>query len=200
KLQTFAHGPCQRQQPQHHETQTEVVSLGQRVQSRQHVGKAKQADRACEKEESAGRDGGNRHDVKRETHALSSEPGPSVSKRDIAFLTNAMEANVARSARVNATSIAAGTPLSAPSSSNAAMPPLPISCAAMIRSASPGPRRTRTSPTARTARTKPSAAVRNSVITDGPQQRGFLRSQLRYDRLTDIDAVIDKGSIVISGR
>ena len=91
------------------------------------------------------------------------------SRPAVPFLTKAMEAKVARSARVNATSTAAGTPVTAPRSSNAAMPPVPISCAAIMRSASPGPRRMRTSPSASIARMKPRAAVRNSVIAERPR-------------------------------
>jgi hypothetical protein len=107
------------------------------------------------------------------------------------FLTKAMEAKVASSATVNATSTAAGTPVTAPSSSNAAIPPVPISCAAIMRSASPGPRRMRSSPKASIARMTPRAAVRNSVMAERPRQHRFLRGQLRRDRLLDVEAVID---------
>src|SRR5499426_1300942 len=156
------------------------------MQSRQRIGEAEQADGAGEKEECAQRDGGDRQDVEREAHSPSVDTEPSASRRAVPFLTNAMEAKVARRASVNATSIAAGTPVTVPRSSNAAMPPVPISCAAIMRSASPGPRRMRTRPSASMARMKPRAAVRNSVIAEYPRQRPLLGRQLRHHWLVDV--------------
>src|SRR6516225_2858486 len=111
-----------------------------------------------------------------------------------------MDANVARRASVSATSTAAGTSVTAPRSRNVAMPPVPISCAAIMRSASPGPRRMRTSPSANIARMKAREAVRNSVIAERPRQRRFFRGQLRRHRLVYVQAVIHELSIVFSGR
>src|SRR5262249_55486187 len=110
-----------------------------------------------------------------------------------------MEAKVASSATIKATSTAAGTLEAAPRSSNAAMPPVPISCAAIMRSASLGPWRTRTSPSASMARMNASEAVRNSVMTEHPGERRFLGDELRYHRLIDIEAVVDELSPVASG-
>src|SRR5262249_26804627 len=172
----------------------------ERVQSRQRSGKPKQADGAGEEEEGASRDGGDGPDVEREAHPPSVVRGPSESRRELPFFTKAMEANVASSARVNATSTVAVKLLTAPSSSNAAMPPVPISCAAIMRSASPGPRRMRTSPSASIATMKPSATGRNSVIADRPRQRGFLCGELRRDRLIDVEAVVYEVSPIVSGR
>src|SRR5262249_1353394 len=135
--------------------EAEVVRLGERMQARERIRETKQADGAGKKEESARRDGGDRHDVERDAHSPSADPGPSGPRPGLHFLTNAIEAKVARSASVNATSAAAGTPVTAPRSSKEAMPPVPISCTAIMRSASPGPRRMRTSPRASIARMKP---------------------------------------------
>ena len=77
QLEPVAQASCLRQQPEHHETQPEIVRLGERVQSRQRIGKAKQADGAGEKEERAGRDGDDRHDVEREAHPPSVDSGAS---------------------------------------------------------------------------------------------------------------------------
>ena len=55
-------------------------------------------------------------------------------------------------------------PVAAPSSSSTAMPPVPNSCTAIMRSASPGPRRIRTRPSATIDEMKPAAPSRNSVM------------------------------------
>src|SRR5262245_55670697 len=102
------------------------------MQSRQRIGEAEQTDGAGEKEERACRDGGDRQSVERQAHLTSIDSGASASRRAAPFLTNAIEAKVARSASVKATSTAAGTPVTVPSSSNAAIPPVPINCAAII--------------------------------------------------------------------
>ncbi len=78
-------------------------------------------------------------------------PGPPVAsgasgERGVPFLTNAIAANVVRSASVRATSTVAGASMAAPSNSRDAMPPVPSSWAAIMRSASPGPRRMRRGP------------------------------------------------------
>src|SRR5262249_29336243 len=113
---------------------------------------------------------------------------------------NAIEAKVARSARVSATSTVAGTSVTLPSSSKAAIPPVPIDCAAIMRSASPGPRRMQISPSASIARMKPRAAVMNSVTTQGLRQRRFFGGQLRYYRLVDVEAVEDELFVLVCDR
>src|SRR5262249_48307331 len=153
---------------EHHETEAEIVRLGERMQSRQRIGEAQQADSARKEEERASRDGDDRDDIEHDSHPPSPEAAPSVPRPESPFLTNAMEANVARSANVKATSTAALTSATAPSRSNTAMPPVPISWAAIMRSTSAGPRRTRTKPSASIAKMKPREAVRNSVITERP--------------------------------
>ena len=106
QLEPAAQTSCLRQQPQHHETQAEVVRLGECVQSRQRIGETEQPDGAREKEEGARRDGGDRHDVERKAHPPSF--GSRLSPRmALPFLTKAMEAKVASSATVSATSTAA---------------------------------------------------------------------------------------------
>ena len=56
QLEPAAQASCQRQQAEHHETEAEVVRLGERVQSRQRIGEAQQPDGAGEEEERARRD------------------------------------------------------------------------------------------------------------------------------------------------
>src|SRR5262249_17825293 len=160
-----------------------VVGLGERVQSRQRIGETEQADGAGKKEKRSRRDGGDRHDVECQAHSPSVDSEASATMRAVPFLTNAIEAKVASSARLKATSAAAGSSVTAPSSSNAAIPPVPINCAAIIRSASPGPRRIRTSPSDNINKMKPRAAVRNSVIPKCPRQCRLLHRQLCCDRL-----------------
>ena len=87
------------------------------------------------------------------------------------------------------------TPLAAPSSSSTAMPPVPSSCAAIMRSASPGPRRIRTSPSATIKSTKPAAPIRNSAKRP-PGSRALAHSallgrELLRDRLRRIEAVVE---------
>src|SRR5262249_5594542 len=154
---------------------------------------------AGEEEERTGADGGDRHDVEGKAHS----PGPSGASGDpgVPFLTNAMEANIARSASVNARSAAAVAPVAVPAMSSAAMPPVPTSCAAIIRSVFPGPRSTRNSPTAIIATTKPEAAIRKSYIvgpTECPPQDGFIRGELRHDRLLDVQAMVHQPFAVIA--
>src|SRR5262249_24436847 len=200
ELESVAQASRLRQQPEHHETQAEIVRLGERVQSRQRIGEAEQADGSREEKERARRDGHDCHDVERDSHARSVDLAPSGWRGGLPFLAKAMEAKVARSASVKAPSTVAGTPVTAPRSSNAAMPPVPISCAAIMRSASPGPRRMRTSPSASIARMKPRAAVRKSVMTERARQRPFLRGELRHNRLVDVEAVVDELSALLPSR
>src|SRR5262249_49802474 len=119
QLEPVAQASRQRQQAEHHETQAEIVRLGQCMQTRQRIGKAQQADRTGEKEERARRDGDDRHEVECQAH--SSLLGSSAPRAAAPFLTKAMEAKVASSASVRATSTVAGTPVTAPTSSTAAM-------------------------------------------------------------------------------
>src|SRR5262249_2204424 len=127
QLEPAAQASRLREQPEHHQTQAEVVRLGERVQARQRIRETEQADGACEVEERPRRDGGDRHDVERDAHSTSADSGPSAPGRGSHFLTNAIEAKVASSARVNATSVAADTPVTVPRSSSEAMPWVPIS-------------------------------------------------------------------------
>src|SRR5262249_1079492 len=169
------------------------------VQARQRIGKTEQTDSAGQKEERARGDGGDRHDVEHDAHHPSVSSEPSASRAEAPFLTKAIEAKVASSASVSATSTAAGTPVTAPSRSSAAMPPVPTSCVAIMRSASPGPRRTRTSPSASIARIKPRATIRNSLIAEHPGQRRLLRGELLHHRLADVKAVVHELSVIVSG-
>src|SRR4030095_618675 len=84
------------------------------------------------------------------------------------------------------------------------MPPVPTSCAAIMRSVFPGPRRTTNRPSAIITSTKPAAAIRNSGIAVRTAQRpgddGFLRGELRRDRLLDVEAVVEELPAVVAGR
>ena len=77
------------------------------------------------------------------------------------------------------------------------MPPVPTSCAAIMRSASVGPCRMRTRPSATIASTKPAARSRKSAMrawtSECLQQHGFLRGQLRRHRLADVEAMDEQG-------
>src|SRR5262249_45350227 len=102
-------------------------------------------------------------------------------------------------------SVAAGMPVAWLSSSSAAMPPVPSNCAAMIRSALPGPRRTRNKPSATIASTKPAAAKRKSAIgvrfCDDTLEDCLLRGELGYYGLADIEAMDEElVSCVCAGR
>src|SRR5512134_3201253 len=131
------------------------------MQPRECVGKTQQPDGAGEKEERAGGNGDDGEKIE-EAHPRSPASSAGVS---VALLKNATEAKAASSASVRATSTVEPTPVAAPSRSSTAMPPVPKSCAAIMRSASPGPRRIRTSPSATIRSTKPAAASRNSAMT-----------------------------------
>jgi len=120
-------------------------------------------------------------------------------------VTKATETKAASNARVSATLTAAAAPVASANNSSAAMPPVPSSWAAMMRSASLGPRRTRIKPSATIASTKPAAANKKSAISRPPPDHlgnpSFLRGELRRYRLLDIQAV-DQKSIptVAAGR
>src|SRR5215475_4642283 len=73
ELESITKASRLRQQPQHDEPQAEIVRLRQRMQSRERVGKPEQADRAGKKEQRAGGNRDNRHDIERETHRPSIE-------------------------------------------------------------------------------------------------------------------------------
>ena len=91
-----------REQPEHDEAEAEIVGLGQRVQARERVGKAQKADRAGQEKERAG----SNRDVASSSSVIA-HPWFRVGERPV--LTNAMDAKVASSASINATSTAAGT-------------------------------------------------------------------------------------------
>lgn len=89
-------------------------------------------------------------------------------------------------------STTAGLPLATDTRSSAAIPPLPSSCAAIMRSASVGPRTTRTRPTATIRSTKAAAPERNSAIEGHPERarEAFLVGrEHRGDGLAYVEAV-----------
>src|SRR5262249_56894894 len=135
------------------------VRLGQRVQTRQRVGEAQQSDAAGEEKENARRDGHNGDDVEKKTHPLPFSLSASDIGR-VALLTKATEAKAASSARLSATSTAAGTRSAELARSRTATPPVPISCADIMRSASSGPRTMRTNPNAMIMTQKHAAPAR----------------------------------------
>ena len=142
-----------RQQAEHHQPQAEVVGLGQRVQPRERVRKAQQAQRPGEEEDRAGDDG---DDATRRPAGRSSAFRPRRSsdaprRRTPSRTRWTRTPPAARASAPRRRS--ASTPVAAPSSSSAAMPPVPSSCAAIMRSASSGPRRMRASPSATIAST-----------------------------------------------
>src|SRR5262249_11089356 len=165
-----------RQEAKHHQSEPDIVRLGQRVQTRQRVGEAQQSDAAGEEKENARRDGHNGEDVEKKAHPLPFSLSASDIGR-VALLTKATEAKAASSARLSATPTAAATRWAAPAKSRTAPPPVPISCADIIRSASSGPRTMRTNPNARVMSKKPAAAIRKSFIDDHLDQcdRRYLR-------------------------
>src|SRR5262245_41006348 len=103
------------------------------MQPGERIRKAQQPEGAGEEEERTGGDGGDRQDVEREVHPSPVVSGASI-ERDVPFLTKAIEANVASSASVNATSARAAWRVAAPVSSSAAMPPVPVRCGDLMRS------------------------------------------------------------------
>ena len=64
-----------RQEAEHDEAETEIVSLGQRVQAAKRIGKAQQANRTGKEEEDAGADRGDAEEVDNETHRPSAASG-----------------------------------------------------------------------------------------------------------------------------
>ena len=125
----------------------EIVGLGERMQSRQRIGKAKQPDGAGEKEESAGRDGGDRHDVECECSSALRRSGTIRLQAGGPLLDEGNGGERGKECEGQCDVDCCGHATHRAKQSNAAMPPVPINCAAIMRSASPGPRRTRTSPT-----------------------------------------------------
>src|SRR5262249_25429567 len=194
---------CPRQEAEHHQAEAEVVRLGERVQPGHGVREAQQADRAREKEERADGHGHDGEKADRGGHAPRAPLSGASGERGLPFLTKAMAANVASSASVSATSAVAPAPAAVPSSSRPAMPPVPSSWAAIIRSALPGPRSTRISPSATMARTNPDAASRNSVIARRSAQRAgqhrLLRGELCDHRLLHVDTVVEQRTAGLAG-
>ena len=81
------------------------------------------------------------------------------------------------------------------------MPPVPRSCADIMRSASAGPRRMRTSPNATIARMKPAAVIRNSAMVGRsaqcPREEFLVCRHLRCHRLVHIEAMHKKCSVFV---
>src|SRR5262249_10066053 len=150
------------QQTQHDEAKTQVVHFGQRVQTRERVRETQQPDRARHEEESAGEDRQNGESIERGVHRWSASPVRMVARvcEPDAPPTKATDANAESNASINATSTADGVAVATASRSNTAPPPVPMSCAAIMRSASAGPSRMRSSPSATIASTKPAAPNR----------------------------------------
>ena len=63
QLEPVQHAVDLRQQAEHDQSEAQVVGLGERMQARQRVGKAQQADRAREEKEQARADGNIREHV-----------------------------------------------------------------------------------------------------------------------------------------
>src|SRR5512134_692829 len=132
------------------------------MKPRQRVGKAQKAQSPRQEEKRAQ---GNQDDRPKaqDGHRFAPFDRDRRLRRSPPLLTNATEAKAASKDRTRATSAAADNPPPAERSSTA-IPPVPNNCAAIIRSASSGPRRTLTSPSATVASTKMAAHRRNSRI------------------------------------
>src|SRR6476659_9705792 len=115
------------------------------MQACQRVGEAQQSDGPRHEEEGPGGDRGDGKGVKCDIH-LQSVASAFEDAASADFLTKATEAKLASSASIKATSTIAVIRVAATASSNTAAPPVPSSCAAIMRSASVGPRRIRTNP------------------------------------------------------
>ncbi len=203
QLESGGHAVHLRQQAEHHQPQSQVVGLGQRMQPRERIGKAQQPSGAGEKKDGAGGDRDHRPQVENEAHLSSSCTESSSVGADCA-LTKAKLANAASNASVKATSIVAASPVAVPARSRLAMPPVPSSWAAIMRSASPGPRRMRTSPSATIASKKIAAASRKSVMAppcdECPGEQFLLLPQFFDHWLRGVEAVIDQRVVGCIGR
>ena len=187
-----------RQEAEHDEAKTEIVSLGQRVQAAQRVRKAQQSRRAGEEEKDAGADRDDAEEVEDETS--SAIRGVRI-LRGRALLTKAAEAKAASSASPSATSSTPRAPVAAAMRRSEPIPPVPMSCAAIMRSASPGPLKMRTRPTATVKRITPAVARRKSVKANRPDEQKLFRRQIGRDRLADVEAVNEKRALFVgSGR
>src|SRR5262249_50729300 len=184
-----------RQQAEHDHAETEIVGLGEGMQARERVGKAQQSHRAGQKEDETGRDCDHAQEI---GGAHRSACSRSSFRGGEALLTKATEAKAASSASPRATSSAPRAPVAAATSSRAAMPPVPSSWAAMVRSTLAGPARMRTKPTATASRMKPAAASRNSVMArhimarrahQHVAEQHFLSGKIGGDRLVDVETM-----------
>ncbi len=164
-LSPARHAVHLRQQAQHHEAESEVVGLGQCVQARQRIGESQQSDGAGEKEECASDDGDRRSTDSRTRligrPAARGSPGarrrasPSRKRRR-------RTPPAARASRRRRASRPRRSPR--PAAAPPRCRPCRSNCAAIMRSASAGPRRTRTRPSATIARMNAAAPSRNSVM------------------------------------
>ena len=91
--------------------------------------------------------------------------------------------------------------VAAASRSSTATPPVPSSCAAIMRSASPGPRRMRNKPSATITSTKPAAPKENqpcgSLTPKARARTGPPRLPAARHRLLDVEAVDNDAAIAI---
>src|SRR5580704_16925146 len=156
------------------------------MQTGQRVGEAQQPHRASEKEKGASGNRDDTEDVENETHPPSACWGSSASG-GAALITKATEAKAARRASPRATSSTPRTPVAAATSRSEVIPPVPRSCAAIMRSAFEGPPRMRTRPTATVNRMKPAAASRKSVMAERPDKHSLFLGQIGGNWLAGIE-------------
>src|SRR5580704_10687093 len=130
------------------------------MQTGQRVGEAQQPHRASEKEKGASGNRDDTEDVENETHPPSACWGSSASG-GAALITKATEAKAARRASPRATSSTPRTPVAEATSRSEVIPPVPRSCAAIMRWRSKVRRECVRDPTA-------TAASRKSVMAERP--------------------------------
>ena len=107
-------------------------------------------------------------------------------------------AKAARRASPSATSSTPRAPVAEATSRSVVIPPVPRSCAAIMRSAFEGPPRTRTRPSATVNRMKPAAASRYSVMAECPHEQDLFFGQIGCDRLVDVEAVDKECAVLVN--
>src|SRR5271166_3883914 len=157
------------------------------MQARERIGEAQEPDRAGKKEKRACSDRGEGEKVEGQTHPSSASDD--FGSPALALLTKAIEAKAARSARPSATSSTPATVVADAISRSEAMPPVPRSWTAIIRSKSPGPLSTRMSPAATVSRIKPAATRSTSFIAERSHEEKLLVGEILCNGLSDIEAV-----------
>src|SRR5215467_1795242 len=138
ELQCVPKACCLRQQSQHDEAKAQVVRLGERVHACEGVRKAQQSHCACHEEEAACRNADNGEKIKRACHLSSFRCSEALAK-PAAPRTKATDRKAASSARINATSVIGVASVAPASRRRMATPQVPMSWAAIKRSASLGP-------------------------------------------------------------